>query len=526
MSARLLALTVLGLLALGTAAGPAAGQDQVMVWGDALPAKLDPHDPYDVPAALIQLNVYDNLYRYQGNPPQLQPWLAESHTASKDGKTWEFKLRKGVKFHDGSELTADDVVWSVNRILGLGKAAAGPLKAAKVATVSAVDKHTVRFVLERPYAPFLSIVPVATIVNRRVIEPHVKSNDWGNAWLASNGAGSGAYVPDAASYIPTKALDLKRHAGHFMGWGHNQKPIDLIRVRPVAETTTRVLALMKGEIDAGDSYLPTDQVERLSKVKDVVVQRNESMRIFIIRMNNTKAPFDNVHFRRCLSHAFNYDAFIGVILKNFAERNPAPIPKNLWGYPEGAKGYEFDLAKARAECDQAKAQGAPVDREIQLHIQTALDQTTQAAQLFQSDVKKIGINLKVVPNTWPNLTASTAKPDTTPDMWIHWVSAYFIDPENWIGTMYDSQFHGTWKASAWYKNDKVDELLRSARANPNRDERAKMYTQAARIVVEDAPDIWVYNTVELRGMRQRVKGFKFSPVGSGSELRWMSLAGA
>jgi peptide/nickel transport system substrate-binding protein len=291
-----------------------------------------------------------------------------------------------------------------------------------------------------------------------------------------------------------------------MGWSHNAKPIELTRVRSVAETTTRVLALMKGEIDAGDSYLPTDQVERLSKTKDVVVHRNESMRIFIIRMNNTKPPFDNVHFRRCMSQAFNYDAFIGVILKNFAERNPAPIPKNLWGYPEGIKGYAFDLTRARAECDRARAQGAPVDREVQLHIQTGLDQTTQAAQLFQSDVKKIGLNMKVVPNTWPNLTASTGKPDTTPDMWIHWVSAYFIDPENWIGTMYDSQLHGTWKASSWYKNSTVDELLRSAR-----------------LVVDDAADIWVYNTVELRGMRARVKGFKFSPVGSGSELRHMSV---
>ena len=212
-----------------------------------------------------------------------------------------------------------------------------------------------------------------------------------------------------------------------------------------------------------------------------------------------------------------------MILQNFAERHPAPIPKNLWGYPEGIKGYDFDLKKAQAECDQAKAAGAPVDREIGLHIQAQLAQTGQAAQLFQSDLKRLGLNVKIVTDTWPNMTASTAKPETTPDMWIHWVSAYFIDPENGIGTMYDSQFHGTWKASAWYKNPKFDELLRAARAIPNQAERARMYADAARQVVEDAADIWVYNTVELRGVRALVKNFKFSPVGNGNELRWMSV---
>src|SRR5262249_59327218 len=110
------------------------------------------------------------------------------------------------------------------------------------------DKQRGRFVLEKAYAPFLSITPVATVVNRHVVESHVKDNDWGTAWLGSNGAGSGAYIPDPASYIPAKALDLKRNASHFMGWGHNTKPIDLIRVRPVVEQTTRVLALLHVEI--------------------------------------------------------------------------------------------------------------------------------------------------------------------------------------------------------------------------------------------------------------------------------------
>ena len=106
---------------------------------------------------------------------------------------------------------------------------------------------------------------------------------------------------------------------------------------------------------------------------------------------------------------------------------------------------------------------------------------------------------------------------------MHWVSTYFVDPENWVGQMYDSQFHGTWKASAWYKNPKVDELLRKARVTIGQAERQPLYEEATRLIVADSPDIWVYNTVELRGVTDRVKGFRFSPVGSGGEMRSIQL---
>ena len=518
-------LTIVAGAAVALAVGLSAQAAQkALVWSGSMPKNLDPHAVYDVPMQVYMLNVYDGLYRYSGNPPALEPWLAESHSASDDGKTWEFTLRDGIKFHDGSAITADDVVYSFNRLLKLGKAPSGAFRPVlKPENVTAVDNRTVRLVLNKPYAPMLSAIPMVSIVNQRAIAPHVKDGDWGTAWLSSNSAGSGAYSIDPASYQPLEAVDLIRNKDHFMGWGHNPDPLNLIKMREVTETSTRVLALLKGDIHATDSYLPTDQVERVQKAKGVNVARDESMRIFLIRMNNKKPPFDNVHARRCFSYAFNYTGFIRDILKNFAERNPAPIPKNLWGYPTGIKGYSFDLEKAKAECDKARAEGAPLDREIELHIQTFLDQTTQAAQLFQSDLRRIGVNIKFVANTWPNLTSSAAKPETTPDMWIHWVSTYFVDPENWIGQMYDSQFHGTWKASAWYTNPAVDKLLRKARAVTNRDERSKLYSEAARIVVDDAADIWIYNTVQLRGMSDKLKGYSFSPVGSGGELRHFYL---
>ena len=402
----------------------------------------------------------------------------------------------------------------MRRILALGKAPSGAFRAVlKSENVTATDTYTVRFVLDRAYAPFLSAIPIITVVNPRVVEANAKDGDMGAAWLSSNSAGSGAYTIDPDSYRPQEAVDLHRNPEHFLGWNHNADPVDTVRIRIFIETSTRILSLLKGDIHATDSYLPTDQVERITKADGVGVARDESMRLFLIRMNNQRPPFDNLHARRCFSHAFNYTGFIHNILKDFAERNPAPIPEEPVGIPGRHRGLRLRSREGCGRVREGEGAGAPIDREIEIHIQTQLEQTTQAAQLLQSDLKRIGVNLKFVANTWPNLTSSAAKVETTPDMWVHWVSTYFVDPENWIGQMYDSQFHGTWKASAWYQDDEVDRLLREARSTTDRDTRAKLYAEAATKVVEDAADIWIYNTVQLRGLSDRMSGVQLQPGG-------------
>ncbi len=517
-------LLAAAIVAIPFVSAPAQAQQRPLVWGDSLPATLDPHAIFDVPSQFILLNAYDGLYRYQGNPPQLVPWLAESHTTSEDGLTWEFTLRPGIRFQDGSEMTADDVVYSFRRLLGMRRApAAAFTPVLKAEDVTATGPRTVRFVLSQPYAPFLSAIPLVAIVNQRAIAPHVQGDDWGTAWLAANGAGSGAYRIVPETYQARVQLDMERFPGHFMGWSHNQRSIDSVRSRPVMETSTRVLALLRGEIDATDSYLPTDQVERVDRNARTRVARDESMRVFIIRMNNQKPPFNNRDARLCFAHAFNYQGFNEVVLRGLVVRNGGPNPNNLWGNPSDLQPYAFDLALARRHCDAARAAGVPLDREIEIHVQNELEQTVQAAQMYQADLRRVGINLRIVPNTWPGITGATGQAATTPDMWIHWVSTYFVDPENWIGQMYDSQFHGTWKASSWYTNAEVDTLLRRARASRDQAERNTLYQQATRQVVADSPDIWVYNTLNLRGLSRRVQGYQFSPVGSGGEMRLMWL---
>jgi peptide/nickel transport system substrate-binding protein len=508
----------------GRMAQATPGPDE-LIWADDLPGSLDPHTLSDVPMQGYMINVYDTLYVNKENPPKLEPWLATGHSISEDGMTVAFKLHDGVKFHDGSPLTSDDVVWSFQRMLKIKKGpAAAFLPVLDPTSVTAPDATTVVFKLKKPYAPFVAATPLVAIVNRRLVEANIKSDDLGQAWLASNAAGSGSYIPDISTYQPVQQIDLKRNRDHFMGWSDNKSPIEIVRKRTIAETTTRVNALIKGDVDSTDSYLPVDQVERVMASKTATVSKDQSMRVMVLRMNNKKPPFDNLNFRLAISHAFNYKGFIDGVLKGYATRNAGPIPINLWGSPKDLPPYDMNLDTAKELLAKAKAEGAPVDREIEIHIQEHLAQTTQAAQILQQGCRKVGINLKIVPNLWPQLIASTAKIETTPDMWVHWVSSYFIDPENWIGQMYDSQFQGTWKASAWYKNDKVDALLREARGLEDQDKRRLLYEEASRLVVADAADIWIYNAIELRGLSNRLRGFHFTPIGSGADFRSMSLA--
>jgi len=165
-------------------AGQAA--DTVLKWGDNLSPSVDPHALSDVPSAFTRLNMYDSLLRVVGNPPEIKPWLAESFTQSPDGKDWSFTLRKGVKFHDGTELTSADVIYSFQRMIGMNKGYAGAFKPVlKPENITADGPYVVKMTLNTPYAPFVAAIPLVSIVNKKIVEKqHVVKDgkdDWGEA---------------------------------------------------------------------------------------------------------------------------------------------------------------------------------------------------------------------------------------------------------------------------------------------------------------------------------------------------------
>src|ERR687892_92578 len=162
---------ILLLAAVGLVAGPAAAQTRFVFANESPYDTMDPHAAFDVGRVAVRLNLYDGLYRWLDNPPKLEPWLAESHTVSPDGLTYTFKLRRGAKFHDGAEVTAEDVRYSAERILALKKGAAA-LFATMVApgTTKVVDRHTVQFSLTKPTAIFMAVMPEIHVLDTALLQ--------------------------------------------------------------------------------------------------------------------------------------------------------------------------------------------------------------------------------------------------------------------------------------------------------------------------------------------------------------------
>jgi len=511
-----LAVTVAGATLLG-AGEVAARDDNTYVFANVVQYDtLDPHQAFDVGRVAARLNLYDGLLRWVDNPPELVPWLAESYTVSEDGLVYEFTLREGAKFHDGSNVTSEDVVYSAERILAIKKGASGLLSTMLASgDVTAVDDRTVQFKLLKPVSIFLSIVPEIYVVNSDLVKKNEENGDWGAGWLNSNDAGSGSFVLDR--YDPSVGWTASRNEEHFHGWTGN--PIDGVEFLSVPEDNTKVLGMLRGDYDGTSGYLPRDLVQRLQDSDGVRVLDEPSMRIMLFNINNQRAPLNDVHVRRAINMAFDYNAFIDDVLGGTVDRNIGPIPNPMWGRSD-AKGYHLDLETAKAELVKSDAD---LDRTLDIVFLTGFSQTEQAAVLMQNGLRKIGINANVRNVNWPVLVDQMKSPDSSPDMVVYWISTYYADPHNWIGEMYNSANWGTFKSSSFYKSEEVDDLLNEAVSTADNERRAELYAQAERRIIDDAASVWIYNTRWFGPFSDRVKSIRFSPIGNGQDARWIEL---
>ena len=485
---------------------------------------LDPADHMDVGRSPGRINFFDGLMRWRDNPPKLYPWIAESYEGTADCKNWKFRIRKGVKFHDGSDVTADDVIQSVERLLALGTGAGGVLKPlVPPGTTKAPDKYTVEFRLKRGFAPFPGLTHFLNIVNMRVLKRYEKEGDWGNKWLAKygsalgkDGVGTGSYTLE--KFDPGWGFDAVKYENHFSPW--DRPHFEKFGFRTVHEVATRVLGLMNGDYHGEIGYLPYEQIQKVQESPNIRIYTERSTRLFYAHFNNQMEPTNDIHFRKAMCYAFDYDGWIHKMQHDMVEPVNGPIPANMWGSLDPKeKTFKYDLDMAKKELALAKVNWKKYQPIAQM-IFLGYPMPNEAALLLQNGLTQIGIQSKVDPKTFPQATALNMNMKTSPPITWTWQSTYYPDPQNWARLVGSAEW-GTSAGISFYKNEKVDELLGKADAILKQEERAKLYREAMKIAIAEAPALYVHNEKWRGTVNKEVKGVRFCPVGDINEVRWM-----
>jgi peptide/nickel transport system substrate-binding protein len=471
--------------------------EKVLRLDEAPVGEIDPAKATDYADTVLMVNLYDTLVYPKKGAPGLDPLLAADWTT--DGTTYTFKLKDGVKFHSGNPLTADDVVFSYNRLIALGQGFAS-LFVDRVAKVEAVDPLTVKFTLKEPYAPFLASLVRLQVVDAKTVMANKKDGkygefgDYAEEYLSAHDAGSGAYSVESQN--PQSETVMVKFPGYFRGFADNAP--DRVRYRYGMEASTVRAALSTGEHDIADLWLPPEVIKALAQEKGIRLYSEGGATGEFVKLNTARPPLDDVHCRLALTYAFDYGTALKLLKINdqFSQGIPAngPIPSGLIGHDD-TPAYAQDLDKAKAELAQCKYK--PGDYPLELSWIAEVPARERIALLMKANFEAIGFKANVTKVPWALLTEQVTKPETTPHAAEIAVSAVTPDPDSLLYNMYSSKVPPTWMSAEHLKDDKVDQLLDAGRSEADPAKRAEIYNQLNARLRELAPTLFIY---ELTGV--------------------------
>ena len=305
---------------------------------------LDPSIHYDWSTRNLQQSVYDALLKYVGDPPALEPWLAEKWEGSPDATVWTFHLVKNARFHNGDPVTAEAVKFSFERTLTLKQGPAWMLlDVLDPSGIEIVDDYTIRFHLNEPYAPFPSVVPWWYIMNPNEVMAHEVDGDYGQGWLQDHEAGSGPFTIKEwkhGEYYWLEAWDE-----YWKGWP-NPDHIGGFIFKLVREAATQRMMIESGEADIVEGVTPRD-FDELAKIPGIYVPEYPGMTTFGIKMNTQKGMTANPMIRKAICYAFDYETLIDVY-EGHAVLEDSPFPMATKGHVDLSQWiYRQDLAKAK-----------------------------------------------------------------------------------------------------------------------------------------------------------------------------------
>ena len=502
---RMIPVTLATLVLLGGLAAPTMAQERVVRVNDAPIGELDPHKGTDYADSMLMFNVYDFLVRPSAGG-QMVADLAESWTVSDDGLAHTFNLRADAVFHDGSPVEAEDVVYSANRMSTMKRGFSYLL--ADWESVSATGPKTVVFKLKEPFAPFLTSLSRLAVVNSAIVSANYldgdfgEQGDYGDQFLSANTAASGSYTVE--SHNPQELSVLRKNPDHYAGFAENAP--DVVRLSYALEPTTLRALMPRGEHDVTRMQLPVEILQALNRDPNISLARDLGGAAFYIKLNMQRPPTDDVHFRRAIALAFDYDTMQTLleVTEDVSAGAPVngPVPRGLVGFDENNPYPNRDIEAAKAALAMSKY--GPNDHPFVIQWVAEVPTYGDIALIFQQSMADIGIDVDVVRSPWALVLEKAAKAETTPHANTVKVGSNTPDPDSLLSSMYHSSNAGSWQSMDWMLDPEIDAALEQGRKILDPAKRAAFYEDLVREIIDLQPSIFAYETLTVVAKRDNV----------------------
>jgi peptide/nickel transport system substrate-binding protein len=479
----------------GAPAKPAAGGEfRVGMESDVV--TLDPPMFTDVFSNYVSSQIHETLFQVDYDM-KVVPFLAEKLEQPND-TTYVITLRKGVKFHNGEELTADDVKFTYARVMDPATKSprANNLTDAVESAdkIEVVDKYTVKITVKAPFGPFVDRMTngALQILNKKAVD--AAGGDY-----AHKPVGTGPF-----KYVEWKTGEYARLDRNDEYWGEKAK-LDRVTFRPIPDANTRMAELESGGID----YLmqvPREDVDRIKKDGKFDFQEVDAINITYLAYNTQKAPLTDANLRRAMNYAIDKKEITDTIYAGTGTPAISPLNPSNWAHNPNVEPYAYNPAKAKELLGQSGYKGEP----LELAFNQATE-TPKVAERIQAQVKEnLGINITLKPMEWGAFLTYIRGGDQHQMFILGWSGG--ADPDGILYPLFHSKNFGAAGNRAFYKNEKVDELLLKAQTTVKQEDRKALYMDAQKLILDDAPWAPIRHGTNSAALSRKVQGFKIHPL--------------
>lgn len=468
---------------------------------------LDPAVVTDSESFQVTANIYESLVKFDTTGSIVLPGLAENWKMSEDGKTWVFKIRENIEFHDGTKLNASAVSFNFHRWMDMDS----PYHAGHfsywsysfggfpgiVKSVTALSDYSLEIVLNEPYSPFLSVLtmPSFGIASPEAIMKY-------NENLKSNPVGTGPFK--LGSWEKNSQITLEKNEKY---WGVKAK-VDQVIFKKINPNVSKIDLLLEGEVHIIDG-LSTSEIEQSKSDTRLKLYYRPYFNISYMALNHTVKPFDNLKVRQAISHLIDKNALINNSSDPLTRPANTFLPPVLLGFHEAIKSPESDVDLAKRLLDEA---GYPNGFTSSLWVMDQprgyISNPVQVAKFIQSELAKANIIVDLHIMKWDQYIEAIKEGDH-PMAIVGW-NGDIIDPDNFLYTFFSSENTKSGLALnySFYKNPTVDRLLVQARNVTDVEFRKSLYREIQEIIASEVVSIPLTHTMTAIGSSNLVKGFE------------------